>query len=1231
MRRRRTALLLQIGALFGAIFLSYRAHSTDLTPNIVPTEEAQKVDTLATVKALVDKGRRHQNAGDFEAALEKYQAALALARGRQTASIIIAGLWNLLASASVHLGRWQDIVEASTQAIHINPADATAHQLLGLAYSELHRSQEAETAYKEAIRLKPDYAEAYHGLGLVYKNLRRYQKAEEAFKAAIRIKPDFTLSYLQLGLMYDEVAQELNRQGRSAEAIRFGEQALTIYEKVLAPYHSDTALFLNNLAESHARKGEYAKALMLHERALTIREKALGPDHLLTAFSLNNLAESYRRLGDYAKALPPYERALTILGKTNGPDHPDTATVLNNMAALFFDMGDSEKAISISQKVLAIREKALGLDHPDTTLSLNNLAVLYGRTGRYAEALLLQQRALAIREEVLGPDHPDTATSLDNLAGLYTSIGDYAKALPLYQRALAIREKGGGPNRPDVAVSLNNLAALYHNMRDDEKALQFSKRALMIREKVLGPNHPDTALSLNNLAALYNDMGEYAKAMPLHERALAIREKALGPSHPDTALSLSNLAESYVGMGKHHKALPFHERALTIKETALGLDHPSTALSLNNLATMKMAMGNYAEALPFLQQALAIYEKSVGPDHRDVINPLGNLAVAYQSMEDHPKALQVLQRGLAAEERTFANVFSVASEDQKLLFTQKSQGTYWNALSLIHRHFQIDPQTVRFGLEFVLRRKGIVVDAQARAQEALAANLKGEGLESWQRLTQHRSMLSRLLLGGSGELKPEIYKKRTGELQTAITKEEEFLAQRSGLVAQELAQRQITGQMVASRLSKDSALVEFVRIRDWDEKKNKWSDTERYLAFVLTPDNQVALTDLGEVTKIDSSIKAALTAINPPDFDRAIEAYSRQADAELAELYRLLLQPLEAVLGTRERLIVSPNGELNKLPFAALRTPDGHYLVEKMTLSYVASGRDLLRGKTNVSPTVDLLLVANPAFDDKGVLQVAAASGDAPRAADYGTKKFTPLPGTAEEARVIPPLIKGTHKVLEGKQATESAVHTTTSPKVLHLATHGFFLKDEEISPPDLLTFASVFASDPGRGKDGIKAVSPSAVNGRPATKMNPMVRSGLALAGANHAKEIAAGDDGILTALEVTGMNLYGTDLVVLSACETGVGDVQVGEGVYGLRRAFVLAGAKNLAMSLWPVGDSTTREQMETFYKAYTQGKQPAEALRRAQLHTIANLRELTATMKEPLAPVKLWAPFIVQQTGE
>lgn len=585
--------------------------------------------------------------------------------------------------------------------------------------------------------------------------------------------------------------------------------------------------------------------------------------------------------------------------------------------------------------------------------------------------------------------------------------------------------------------------------------------------------------------------GNFVEAARLLEWTLAIKENITFPNHPRAADALIMRANWYENIGNYAKALPCYQRGLSIMEKALGPDHPVTAVSLTYLSMLYWRIGDYAKALPLSQRALVIDEKALGPDHPITAEVLNNLALLYWSMGEYAQALQSYEHGLSVENRTFANVFAVASEEQKLLFAEQHQKPYFEALSLIYHHFQMDDPAVRFALELVLRRKGIVLDAQSRQQQALTANLEGEALESWQRLTQSRSHLSWLLLSGPGERGLTDYRRAIEELYAAIAREEEFLRQRSGVVAQELAQWQVTAQMLAERLPKASSLVEFVRIKDWDEKKQSWSETSRYLAFVLTPGNRVTLVDLGDAEKIDTTISKTLAAIDDPDFRKDLKAYTRRADSALSELYGLLLQPLGVAVRSRERLIVSPDGELNKVPFAALRTPDGQYLIEKLTVSYLASGRDLLRGKAEVAPTMDLLLVANPAFDDREAFQTAALSEEAVRAANYG-ERFAPLPGTAEEARAIPLLIKGTQKILEGRQATESAVRLIKSPRVLHLATHGFFLQDKELPLPDLLTSFSLIGDDQERGIGGVKMFSFLSVSARPAGgMMSPMVRAG--------------------------------------------------------------------------------------------------------------------------------------------
>jgi CHAT domain-containing protein/Flp pilus assembly protein TadD len=935
---------------------------------------------------------------------------------------------------------------------------------------------------------------------------------------------------------------------------------------------ADQAADLSRKAEQSYRQGYYAESARLARQLLNVREKALGPESPESQQALLTLARATRAAGDYAKALPLAQRAVDLSDKTAGPESLSTAE------------------------------------------ALRNLAETYRSLGRYEAGLPLAERSREMSERLSGTRSAETAAALHTLAELYGGSGAYAKALPLAERALSIRQKTLGAEDPDTAQSLNDLGVLNMNMRDYENARRRFQAALTVREKVLGPDHPLTAESLANLAALEVIRKNYASAKQLFERALAVKDKMLGPEHPETANTLTNLAELYRATGDYTKAAPLLQRVLAIKEKALGPEHPETARSLNNLAGFYWSAGDYAKARALLKRAEAIWERALGPEHPDTARALNLLATLDRSSGNYDEALSLYRRGLSAEDRTLTAVFSVVSEDEKLRYLERTQGHYFAALSLVQQHFPNDPEAVRFGLDLVLRHKGIVLDAQARTRDALAGHLAGETLRSWQRLTTYRSDLAKALLDTPGQQNSQQYRQKIESLQQRIAKEEASLRERSGLAARELKQRQVTAQAVARRLSRGATLVEFVEIHDWDEIRLQWSAAARYLAFVLTADDRVKLVDLGGADVIDTKVESTLGAIVDPSFLQDLSAYEAKTSRALSDLYRRILAPLGTAATSDGPLIVSPDGELNKAPFAALMAPDGHYVVERRVVSYVASGRDLTREKSDTPPTLNLLLAANPAFDDRNVFRAGSfRSQPAVRAPDYKKTAYPPLPGTAEEAHAIPPLVKGTKKVLVDAAATESAVKSTRSPQILHLATHGFFLGDQAGSESSL---------DPlGRGGSALFRVGPE----------GPLARSGLALAGANYADDVTRGDDGILTALEVTNMDLRGTDLVVLSACETALGQIRTGEGVYGLRRAFVLAGARNLVMSLWPVSDKITRDLMERFYRAYEDGASAADALRTAELDTVAHLRKVTSTgtPERTFAPVNLWAPFIVQET--
>ena len=992
------------------------------------------------------------------------------------------------------------------------------------------------------------------------------------------------------------------RVGKRSLALGLAVLLLLIGAEVSHPQQSDleTAGRLNQQALKLYEEGRYREAVPIAERALAIREKALGPEHPDVAASLNNLAELYKALGDYARAEPLYRRSLAIVEKALGPEQPDVATSLNNLAGLYRALGDYARAEPLYRRSLAIAEKALGPEQPDVATSLNNLAELYKALGDYAKAEPLYRRSLAIREKALGPEHPNVATSLNNLAELYRALGDYPKAEPLHRRALAISERALGPEHPHVALSLNNLAGLYGSLGDYAKAEPLYRRSLAIREKALGPDHPHVATSLNNLAELYHALGDYAKAEPLFRRSLAIWEKALGPEHPDVATSLNNLAALYHALGDYAKAEPLHRRSLAIREKALGPEHPDVATSLNNLAELYRALGDYAKAEPLFRRALATVEKALGPEHLHVAISLNNLAGLYAARDDFQGAHGLHKRAQEIDSKLIDAVLGFTSEEQKMIFLATKRWTLSAFLSLVSQHFFTLPSARKHALDVWLQRKGVILEAQKRFQDALVYSDDPEAVQVFQALATVRTRLSRLIFAGPGKEGAAAYQERIATLE----REKGELEAKLSRLSQAFATRQKTARadsaQVARTLPPQSALVDFAKVDIFDFKakgtEKKWLPA-RYLAFVLLAGqgDRVGLLDLGETEAIDrlvAQLKKAITDVKDAKRQDTV-AISRQ-------LHEKVFAPLQRELGPVKEVFIAPDGNLNLLPFEVLQGPDGKYLIEEYTFYYLASGRDLLGFGASKSGGGKALLLGDPDFDlgreEKAstLRQLALAEGkeDAgvKRSAEMRGFHFSRLPGTRHETREIHALLGADKAELyTDKQALEEVLRQKGTPRILHLATHGFFLSDVDL--------ASLREDDRGMRDLGMTPMR----SGKAIPIENPLVRSGIALAGANRA--LAAGDleqsDGLVTAEKILGLRLRGTDLVVLSACETGLGEVKSGEGVFGLRRAFTQAGAKSLVMSLWAVPDRETRELMVAFYQNILSGKMNrAQALRQAAL---------------------------------
>lgn len=1057
----------------------------------------------------------------------------------------------------------------------------------------------------------PDEARAWTTLGYLLERSGDLAGAEVPYRKALAIREKaFGLDHPEVAYALSNLATLCEARADYAGAEPLYRRSLAILEKALGEDDAKVAVARNNLALLLFTRGDLDGAEVLFRQALATRKKLQGPEHPDVALSLSNLGRVLETKGQFAAAMALFQEALAIREKAYGPDHLLVARIVNNIAALAKTTGDYAQAERMFRRALAIREKAHSGDHEELAESVNNLATQVESQGDYTAAEPLYRRALAIWERRLGPQHPNVAASLNNLGNLLHVKGAYNEAEACYVRALAVKEQAFGKDHADVALSLNNLGRLLMDKGDTEGAQPIFERALTIRERALGAEHPETAIAIIHLAALHESQGKAQLAETGYRRALAIREKALGGKHHEVADSLETLSHLLQGRGDYAVAEPLVRRALAIREGALGAQHPDVAASLADLAGVLESRGDLGGARPLLERALAIREAAFGPQHPAVAGSLSSLVVLHQVAGRAREALPLAQRAAEIREAHLATVLGGGSEAQKLAYVA-TLGRDTDLLASLHADaLPTDPGAARLAAETVLRRKARALDAMTETLGAV--HHSGDPalttmLARWKELHgQHAS----LVLRGPGSLPRAAWQQRIAELQTQARQIEGELSTRSAEFKRAAAP--VTLSAVQATLPADSVLVELLAVRRFNAKAapRQRLGTARYLAWVIAPLGPPRLVSLAAVDEIDSLANALRTAIA-----------QRRPQEEVAQLARkvgaAVLDPLRPALGSATHLVLSPDGALSLIPFAALVGSDGKAAVQTYDITYVSSGRDLLRLATRSTPRSPALVLANPAYNDAGDGAPTKDGPTPPRSLSRdlarGSLTFTPLPGAEAEARAIAPLLAGVRLHI-GAAARESELKAAHGPALLHIATHGFFLRDlpDSAAAPAASRGAELF------GEDLAPPVAAPAIANSTRWE-NPLLRSGIALAGANPRR--SGNEDGILTALEASGLDLWGTRAVVLSACQTGVGEASSGgQGVFGLRRALVLAGAETLVMSLWDVDDDATKDLMVAWYQRIGAGEPRGAALRAVQLEMLAGSRG-GGKWQHPA----LWAAFV------
>ncbi|HVK64205.1 MAG TPA: CHAT domain-containing tetratricopeptide repeat protein [Polyangium sp.] len=824
--------------------------------------------------------------------------------------------------------------------------------------------------------------------------------------------------------------------------------------------------------------------------------------------------------------------------------------------------------------------------------------------GKYGEALAAAQKLVALREQKYGKEHAKTGSALSDLGGMYLATGDYPKAESLLRRAVEILEASKGFDDL-LATALSNLGTMLKKKGDSKGAEKLYERAVALEEKGGAPRESALGTVLANLAGLYMATGRLPQAEKVFLRAVAIHEKA-GPER-SLLTDLGSLGALYRGMGRYDKAAAQYNRALPLAARVHGTNHPDVGRLHHNIAVFLTGSDQKDLAEEHYRNAEAILTRTLGPRHPDLATVYSDWALL-RSRSGWRQAAELYEKALDIEEQWLENALVGGTEEDKTLYATRLETIMDRVVSF---EFGGDgrgrPEVARLALGAVLRNKARVLEASAAHVGALRERMSPEDRTLLDELARVRGAYAAAMTRGPRGMTVAEHNAETDRLRAEADAIEARIAEHSAGFRRGRAK--VTIEAVAARIPKDAVLMEFVRYAPrsthFYSAASERLGRPKYMVYVLRPDGGIWHHQMSvDAVEVDRKVDIIRRGLQDPS------ARPHETGTQLALLHDVLFGQVSTTLGPVKHVLISPDAALALVPFGALIDRQNKFLITKYSFTYLSTGRDLLRLGAGGARRSAPLLVANPDYDAPGEAG-ATVLPDAPKGSlpTIARVKFSPLPGTAEEADAIRRLMPDPSVRLE-RVATETALKQVSSPRILHVATHGFFLGSD---------------GKAGQGKArGLELEVPpeslpqvaSEVEGRKLPVPHPMFLSGIALAGANVRKGQA--DDGILTAYEASSLDLTGTELVVLSACETGLGERAGSEGVRGLRRALVLAGSETQVMSLWQVDDEATRDLMTSYYqKLFREGKGRAEAMRESQLHLL---------QRPEYSHPYYWASFIV-----
>ena len=1075
-----------------------------------------------------------------------------------------------------------------------------AYLLQALLYGELGELEIANELYQETLVIAMEQQGTNSNIvlqildqyGRFFAELGEYEMADVVHEKAYLISSEALGAKDPRTIMR---LQTLANNDADLQRYELAEQRLQDAQETLVTAVGAEALptinVLEDLAQLYQRQGKLRPALEPLEQSYALRTKVQGPEETQTLETKERLAELYRQLGRPDEAEPMFLEVIAASEQLLGIADPLVIDAKSHLAQLYENTNNFVASLRYYQEVYEIDQQILGDAHPNTAGDLNNLAGIYRRLGQLRQSEATYRQALQAMSAALGEGAPQTISIMNNLALVLESQGLYDEAEPLYQKALALSQVEQGKEHPTSLALNNNIAMLYEAQGDFSRAERTYQRVIELNKQVFGLTHPNTVASINNLAYLYLIDQKPEQAETNFLKAYEIWKELYGEKHQDTLKALNNSGRVQTQLGELEQAEETLVRALELRtELFGGQAHEDVLRSMNDLAMLYFEQGREYEALELFRETLELQDKVLGELHPYTFETLNNLANLQHEMGELDDAYETRQLGYQRRNKFLNRILWVAGDNTRQSYINLYRPELDAYIRLL---IELDDErTARDIFDISLRRKGLLLKITSETQQVVQMADSPELQVITEELTAARKELAALTLSGPTPETRNNFPQLINDLENRVNGLQLRLGEASAVFRQAI--QQVSVKDVLDAVGEEHALVDFFTYRD---ENDEWS-----LCVVILNNGELYFYNYEELEPFKDMI------MELRDYMMDVTVIEDDIKPIAQELYEPLWDPITEFLEDKDSIFLIPDSVLNVLPFDALVDFEDQYLIETLNLRLISSARDLVIDPLEPAEG-DVLIIAGPDYDSDEISNSPearlVASSKRSATVNSGIRmgnglrglNFSPLPGAEKEGRVIEEVAgdKERSTTFVTRAAAEEkelrSYNAEKVPEILHIATHGFFLKEQE------------------RLTKRIMGMQRGSQNPIPPPADNPLLRAGLAFAGLNPNApllgEIDTDNDGVLTAMEVLSLNLTGTRLVILSACETGLGEIHEGEGVYGLRRSFQEAGVDSVINSFWEVSDDGTQLLMTKFYDKYLDGFPPREAMREARLEMVDDFR--------------------------